>query len=69
MARASGSLMHPLPYCLINHRQHAEQQHPLLRFQPQITAQRRHFTDHFAGGQGSMLQRQPLLSKVSEKRR
>ncbi len=42
MARASGSPMHPPPYRLINHRQHAEQQHPLLRFQPQITAQRRH---------------------------
>ncbi len=43
---------HPLTYRLINHRQHAEQQHPLLGFQPQITAQRRHFTDHFAGGPG-----------------
>ncbi len=69
MARASGSLMHPLPYCLINHRQHAEQQHPLLRFQPQITAQRRHLQTTSLAARGSMLQRQPLLSKVSEKRR
>nr|VXZ87594.1 Histone deacetylase-like amidohydrolase [Klebsiella pneumoniae] len=60
---------HPLTYCLINHRQHAEQQHPLLRFQPQITAQRRHFTDHFAGGPGFNAAAPAATIKGQRKRR
>ncbi len=46
------STAHPLTYRLINHRQHAEQQHPLLRFQPQITAQRGHLQTTSLAAQG-----------------